>query len=83
MRLLSILPTVFLAALTYSGTSQQTPVKSLEPRDLTVDVQFLVDGLGATDFSLRSTISAFNTVSLRPPSPLLLIQTTRIRGRLF
>lgn len=66
MRLLSIAPTVFLAALTYSGTSQQTPVKSLEPRDLSIDVQYVSQGLAALSFSLEATTSAFNAVSSHP-----------------
>ncbi|MCJ1470197.1 hypothetical protein MMC07_008842 [Pseudocyphellaria aurata] len=61
----SVVPTLLLAALTFSGLSQQTPVEvetSLEPRQITTDINFLVAAFGAISFTLEQILSLFNTV---------------------
>lgn len=63
----SIISTFLLAALTFSGTSHQTPVDGLEPRDLSVDATYLVSGFAAASFSLEALLNLLNTVSSHPP----------------
>lgn len=63
----STISTLLLAALTFSGTSQQTPVDGLEPRDLSVDATYLVNGFAAASFSLEALLVAFNVVSSHAP----------------
>ncbi|MCJ1270902.1 hypothetical protein MMC22_010799 [Lobaria immixta] len=60
MRFLSIIPTLFLTALTFGGTSQQTPVEGLAPRDLTDPSLFIVNGFSAVSFTIQFEIALFN-----------------------
>lgn len=71
MRFLSITPTIFLAAVTFCGTSQQAPVDGLEPRELSPEVTNIVSGFVAIDFSVQSTLLAENGNSVSSYAPFI------------
>lgn len=80
MRFLSIIPTLFLTALTFGGTSQQTPVEGLAPRDLTEPSLFIVNGFNAVIFTIQFEITLFNLVSPCPPLHSFDIDYSHERG---
>ncbi|MCJ1425890.1 hypothetical protein MMC29_003791 [Sticta canariensis] len=58
MHILSIIPTIVLACLTFSGMSQKTSVDPLFP----AEVNDVIDGINAISFALRSLQRNFNLI---------------------
>lgn len=63
MHILSIIATIVLACLTFSGMSQKASVDALFP----AEVNDAIDGINAISFALRSLQRNFNLVSSHSP----------------